>query len=66
MRFFSNYRARESLLKPTEKFVVVLSGDDGVYGAVEAGSELPVLSTLDTGRGSHREPLHPSSLLRWV
>jgi len=40
----------------------------GFYGAVEAGSELPVLSTLDTGRGSHREPLHPSSLLRfhWV
>src|SRR5437660_3338699 len=37
----------------------------GFYGAVEAGSELPVLSTLHTGRGSHREPLHPSSLLRF-
>jgi len=35
----------------------------GFYGAVEAGSGLPVLSTLDTGGGSHREPLHPSSLL---
>ena len=38
----------------------------GFYGAVEAGSELPVLSTLDTGGGSHREPLHPSSLLGWI
>jgi len=34
----------------------------GFFGADEAGSELPVLSTLDTGGGSHREPLHPSSL----
>jgi hypothetical protein len=33
----------------------------GLNGAVEAGSELPVLSTFDTGGGSHREPLHPSS-----
>jgi hypothetical protein len=31
----------------------------GFYGADEAGSEVPVLSTLDTGGGSHREPLHP-------
>ena len=38
----------------------------GFYGAVEAGSELPVLSTLDTGGGSHREPLHPSSPLLLV
>jgi hypothetical protein len=35
----------------------------GFYGAVEAGFGLPVLSTLDTGGGSHREPLHPSSPL---
>jgi hypothetical protein len=34
----------------------------GVNGADEAGSELPVLSTLATGGGSHREPLRPSSL----
>jgi hypothetical protein len=38
----------------------------GFYGAVEAGFGLPVLSTLDTGGGSHREPPHPSSPLPWV
>ncbi len=38
----------------------------GFYGADEAGYELPVLSTLHTGGGSHREPLHPSSLLLLV
>ena len=51
------------LLKPTERFSVVVGGDDGFYGADEAGSGLPVLSTLDTGGGSHREPLYPLSLL---
>jgi len=38
----------------------------GFYGADEAGSEVPVLSTLVTGGGSHREPLHSSSLLLWI
>jgi len=37
----------------------------GFYGAVEAGSKLPVLSTLHTGGESHREPLLPSSLLQF-
>jgi len=50
----------------TQKILVVVVVMTGFYGAVEAGSELPVLSTLDTGGGSHREPLHPSSLLPQV
>ena len=47
-------------MKLKAKSLVVVGGDDGMYGADEAGSKLPVLSTLDTGGGSHREPLHPS------
>jgi hypothetical protein len=65
MRVFSNYRARKRLLKPTDESWVVVVVMTGFYGAVEAGSELPVLSTLDTGGGSHREPLHLSSPLRF-
>ena len=61
MGVYSNYRACRSLLKSRDEFWVVVM--TGFYGAVEAGSGLPVLSTLDTGGGSHREPLHPSSLL---
>src|SRR5436305_15195758 len=61
MGVYSNYRACRSLLKPRDELWVVVM--TGFYGAVEAGSGLPVLSTLDTGGGSHREPLHPSSLL---
>jgi hypothetical protein len=66
VRVFSNYRERKILLKPTREFLVVVGSDDGILRCGEAGYELPVLSILDTGRGSHREPLHPSSLLRWV
>jgi hypothetical protein len=63
MRVFSNSRAHKSSLKPKTEFLVVVGGDDGIYGADEAGSKLPVLSTLNTGGGSHREPLRPSSPL---
>ena len=44
----------------------MVNSDDGILRCGEAGSELPVLSTLDTGGGSHREPPHLSSLFRWV
>jgi len=30
MRVFSKYRARKSLLKPTDKFWVVVGDDDGI------------------------------------